>query len=669
MKFVTDRCVQCGTPKRPNNLESRHQGWLDDTGTFNGTEFWFCCDDHYQEAAEHYVPREWLWSRNFSDSAQFKEVFDSNFDEDDDDDEEKLLRVIRRAADIWNTKQRDIYQDAYTKLAERLRAEASHQRAEQAEKDLVAREKEEERQRKFDEQEAVRKAEEQARLQMLEPKPIPFEYRFDHSHVIAGSGHGKSTLLMRQFIEDQESQEQPAIVIIDPKGTMTDQLRLLEIFGPNSDYHRSNPKTMPCMIAIDPTLYAPALNIFAPPKRKYEASFQQQLENNAISLFQYIFSTKGSALTDKQMTCFSFAVPLMFSIPGATVHTLLDLMMDRPVSKTGGIRPDSPFKPYVDRLGPTAKRFFNDSFYDIAEYGATKDQIATRLYGILRYPAFDAMFSTTENKLDMFDCLQKGKTILVSSPKGALGAEGSKIFSKYMVALTLQAAFERKSIDKKKWRPAFLYIDEAQDVMDDVKTPELLEQAREFRLGVILAHQSIKSQLNEALFAAISANTRIKYAGTRSHGDASLMAKDMHCEPDFITKHKTGEFACYVGGMTDHPFTVKFPIGAIDRYTKMDAKEFNNLVAVLKYHYGVKPETQTAPAKSAALPKVSISIPLDGMPKGPSKREPSRTTKPVEADKRLTNATLREGSISVPLGTSKQEKESDPSKPAPWKRN
>ena len=90
--------------------------------------------------------------------------------------------------------------------------------------------------------------------------------------------------------------------------------------------------------------------------------------------------------------------------------------------------------------------------------------------------------------------------MLISSPKAVLGTEGSQLFSRYMVALTLQAAFERLTIKRDTWHPALLVIDEAQDVMDEVKTQELLQQARQFKLGVTVAHQQIRPQLTEAGF-------------------------------------------------------------------------------------------------------------------------------------------------------------------------
>ena len=188
----------------------------------------------------------------------------------------------------------------------------------------------------------------------------------------------------------------------------------------------------------------------------------------------------------------------------------------------------------------------------------------------------------------MFDHLQKGRIVLISSPKSILGTEGSQLFSRYMVALTLQAAFERITIPRHQWHPALLVIDEAQDVVDEVKTQDLLQQAREFKLGVTIAHQQIKGQITEAIFATLSANTRIKYAATRSSQDASAMARDMNCDPQLIMQRQTGEFACYVGSMTRSPFIVTVPLGQIDTVRKLSDVDFGRMCHISKGHYGAR---------------------------------------------------------------------------------
>lgn len=256
---------------------------------------------------------------------------------------------------------------------------------------------------------------------------------------------------------------------------------------------------------------------------------------------------------------------------------------------------------------------------------------------MLRYPTFDAMFSTTENKIDMFKHLQNGDIVLISSPKAILGTEGSQLFSRYMVALTLQAAFERLTISREKWHPAFLVIDEAQDVMDEVKTQELLQQARQFKLGVTVAHQQIRPQLTDALFSTISANTRIKYVGTRSHEVAAPMARDMFCDPEFVMKRPVGEFACFVGGMTDHPFVVSLEDGEIKKLPKMHPDLLEPLVDIMTEQYGVAGQV---------MPTITQKSPeTEGL------RESA--DKPTEA----------------PVATAAEKKiieKKDPSKPTPW---
>jgi hypothetical protein len=53
MRFQTERCLQCGTPGRPTDLQSKYN--LDERGTVPLTDYWFCSDEHYEEAIDSYV--------------------------------------------------------------------------------------------------------------------------------------------------------------------------------------------------------------------------------------------------------------------------------------------------------------------------------------------------------------------------------------------------------------------------------------------------------------------------------------------------------------------------------------------------------------------------------------------------------------------------------------
>ena len=568
----------------------------------------------------------------------------------------------------WYAQKREAIYTAELEVIKQLVAEHLHQEEIKITKQIELEEKEEIRQQKEQERlEEKRQREEEKRLREEErvrreqekidaerraeeewiektkPREIPSEARFEHTHILGGSGTGKSSLITYFFLDHlQQETLDDAAVIIDPKGTLVDRLSRLYCFAPSLCKEAGDFPNR--LVLIDPRKYAPALNIFAPPKRRYGSSIAEELENNAISLFQYMFSSKDSKLTDKQLTCFSYCVKLMYMIPGATILTLLELLKEPLASKVGGIRPDSPFKEHIERMDAVAQQFFFRYFYDQTEYAATKDQIASRIHGMLRYRTFQKMFLAKENKIDMFDMLQNGRIILVSCPEAVLGADGAQLFARYMVALTLQAVYERLTIPKSTWKKSYLYIDEAQSVVDEVKTQSLLQQAREFRLAVTLAHQQIKGQISEAIFSTLSANTRIKYASTGSYSDAYAMSKDMRCEPEFIMEQQKetatvytsdwvptgesaelGKFACFCRGVTPHPFTHIIDLTYLNKLREMDDDEFDDLIEYMKDEYGAPPQT-SKPAGGGA--GEAFKTPVRSLDKSEPSR-PTRQTVPV----------------------------------------
>ena len=414
--------------------------------------------------------------------------------------------------------------------------------------------------------------------------PVPFEIpqriRFEHTHILGGSGHGKSTLLCSQFLEDVHSEHSPSLVIVDGKGTFVQALQRFAIFHPDVPLSKR-------LVVVNPQDIEspPALNMFSVPKRfrGYDDQLRRQIENNTISLFSYIFGSKDFKLTEKQATCLSYCVRLLFSMsPAATIYTLLDLLSDPVVPKTGGIPDTSIFKSVIERHPPVVRRFFSDLFYHPTEYGETKRQIQNRIFSLLENPAFAAMFGAAENKLDLFDIIQNRKILLVNASPGVLGEGAAPVLGRYIVATTLASAYERLAIPKTEWTPAFLVLDEAQMFVDEEKTQPLLQQAREFNLGVVLAHQKL-DDLTQKLQATFAANTSIRFAGGISASDASFMAKNMRCEPDFIMDQKkrsaTTSFACYVRGYTDRPVSLSIPLGIIDNEPRMSDADYERLMA------------------------------------------------------------------------------------------
>jgi hypothetical protein len=438
---------------------------------------------------------------------------------------------------------------------------------------------------------------------LLTPVPlhIPERVRFEHTHVIGGTGHGKTQLLQHLIANDLSSPEPPALVVIDSQGQMLRTLERLALFAPDRG------RLADRLIIIDPEEdYPPALNMFDTRSSRisgYSRIHRETIEADTIQLFNYIFGAIAAELTQKQSTAFAYVTRLILSIDGATVDTLLELMEDDASSLEA-----SPFAPHIRGLDHRAQAFFENQFFNRGAFGQTKQQIARRLYGVLQVPAFSRMFSAKDHRLDLFTALQQRKTVLVNTSKSLL-KDASPLFGRFLIARVLAAVFERVAIpDPDDHVPTYLIIDEAQEYLDE-QFEELLTQARKFKLGVVFAHQTLK-QL-EDLQAIVASNTSIKFAGGVSDRDARTLAPDMRTDAEFIhsmQKHgRSTEFACYIRNLTPKAVRISVPFLTLETAPRMTERERTKVRQANSASYAVRPDDSpdTAVPKRAAEPAAS----------------------------------------------------------------
>jgi hypothetical protein len=397
------------------------------------------------------------------------------------------------------------------------------------------------------------------------PFLIPKAARFEHTHIVAGTGHGKTQLLQRMMLADFDDPERPAVVALDSQG---DMLRTL------SHLDRFNPETDDRLIIVNPADYEwpLRLNIFDIPRERLarmSPGLREQTRAGIIELYDYIFGgLLGADLTQKQSVVFRYIAALMVDIPDASIQTLRQLL-ENPAT----------FSPYIARTKGTMRAFFDNEFMS-RQFAETRQQIIRRLYGLLSNPTFERMFSHPRNALDMKAALDQGKVILINTAKDVLKAEASQMFGRYMIALIMQAALERAADPERQRRPAFVYIDEAADYFDE-NIDTLLIQARKYKIGLCFAHQHL-DQLSTKLYASVMANPAIRFAGGISASDARALAPEMRTSADHLLLPKKSaratEFATYVRNVTATPVIISVPLGFAEREPKMSARQYEALL-------------------------------------------------------------------------------------------
>lgn len=412
------------------------------------------------------------------------------------------------------------------------------------------------------------------------PFHVPFPVRFEHTLVVGGTGHGKTQLLQLLIHHDIEEtkKDRRSIVVIDSQGDLIRTISHLAKFDPEAPESLAER-----LLIVDPNdvEYPVCLNMFDWNRERlsgFSPVDREKVLNGTIELYEYLFGALlGAELTQKQGVVFRYLARLMMEIPGATVHTLRQLMEN-----------GEPFRPYMEKLPGTARSFFETRFFD-RSFNETKKQILTRLWGVLSNSTLERMFSSPKSKVDLFEATNSGKVILINTAKELLQQEGCAIFGRFFIALIAQAAMQRAALPAHERTPTFVYIDEAQDYFDE-NIGQLLSQARKYRLGMVLAHQNL-DQLPAGLRASVMANASTKFAGGLSAKDASALSAEMRCDSEFLGRMRRRKqettFACFVRNFTPHAVEVTIPLGHVESLPTLAEDAYAALIEANRARYCV----------------------------------------------------------------------------------
>lgn len=476
---------------------------------------------------------------------------------------------------------------------------------------------------------------------LLEPVPLPLsvEQRFSHMHIVGGSGAGKTQLLQTLILHDLQSDEQPALIIVDSQSDLINKISKLALFDP--DEGRLGDRLV--LISPRDIKHPPAINVFDVGSGRldgYDDATREQVVAGVIDTFDYLFTgLLGADLTAKQSVFFRYVARLLLAIPehgvmekgqlvrrNATILDMLELI-DKPAS----------YKEVIATLPPIQRNFFENDF-NKSTFNQTKDQIRYRLHAILENPTLARLFTSPRTKVDLFTEINNGSIILVDTAKDFLKS-GSAHFGRIFISLILQAILERAAIPEHKRRPAFLIVDEAAEYFDS-SIDSLLTEARKYKLGCVLAHQFL-DQCTPSLRSSLAANTSIKLASGVSMSDARWLSADMRTTPDFIASQHRLHFACHIRNVTTGAVSIPVTPGLLEEQPRLSHEAYQSLlernrarVALIELPKPTPPEQppplpEEPPAPAAPAAPAAQEAPVAEAPKRQPEPKPAPEPKSV----------------------------------------
>jgi hypothetical protein len=187
-----------------------------------------------------------------------------------------------------------------------------------------------------------------------------------------------------------------------------------------------------------------------------------------------------------------------FTVPDATLFTVYKLLINTPFRKS-----------VVRNLkDENLLDFWKYEFAKAGDYQKVKmiSPITNKIGRFLFSPTAKRILEQGKSTINFDTIMNEGKILLCNLAKGKIGEDNSSVFGVLIMAKIQLAALKRARMKPEDRKDFYLYVDEFQNFATPAFA-QILSEARKYRLGAILAHQTT-SQLEDVSLVNITlANT------------------------------------------------------------------------------------------------------------------------------------------------------------------
>ena len=359
------------------------------------------------------------------------------------------------------------------------------------------------------------------------------EDKFRHLYIVGKTGTGKSTFLSNMVKSDMMAWNW--LCLLDPHGDLVDTVM------EHVPSYRTNDVIL---FDVSDSDFPIGFNLF---------QYRNEDEKNRIvswivSVFHKLFAHSRWPRLEYILRNIGLS---LIEYPNATLGHLLRMLTD------------SSFREEVIShvTDPVILKFRREEF-DKRQERQVQEAIApitNKVGQFLSSKVVRNIFSQPNSKLNIRECMDQGKILLINLSKGKIGEDNAAMIGSFLVTKFQIDAMGRADIPMSQRKPFYLYIDEFQNFATD-SFAVILSEARKYKLSLIMANQ-YTSQLLDTIKDAIFGNVGTMISFTVGYDDAKIIShqyKEAVSENDLISLPRfTAYTKMMVDGITSDPFSMK----------------------------------------------------------------------------------------------------------------
>ena len=317
---------------------------------------------------------------------------------------------------------------------------------------------------------------------------LTVDERRRHVYILGATGTGKSTMLLSMI--EQDIKNNKGLSVIDPHGDLIEQILSVIPKERIPDVVYFNPDDIGYPMGINLLELTPGLNEEDTIREK------EFIAESIISVFNKIYTDKYSG--PRMEYILRNTIHTAFTIPDASLFTVYKLLINTSFRKS-----------VVRNLkDENLLDFWKYEFAKAGDYQKVKmiSPITNKIGRFLFSPTAKRILEQGKSTINFDTIMNEGKILLCNLSKGKVGEDNSSVFGVLIMAKIQLAALKRARMNPEERKDFYLYVDEFQNFATPAFA-QILSEARKYRLGAILAHQTT-SQLEDVSLVNITlANT------------------------------------------------------------------------------------------------------------------------------------------------------------------